>query len=158
MISYKITTAVIGTVIFLIILLLVRRGKLQEKYALTWFAIGLGVVVLGAFPVILDKVAKFTGVSYAPALLFAIAVGVLLIQSLYLFIFASQNEVRIKELLQNVAVLNKLVEELRKPADLRAEPTEHIHTAVPDLKNGRMTSDDDSPQKSEAPVESNTSS
>jgi len=113
MISYKITTGIHGAVIFLIILLLVRRGRLQEKYALTWFAIGIVVVVLGVFPVILDKIAKFTGVSYAPALLFVIAVGVLLIQNLYLFIFASQNEVRIKELLQEVAVLNKLVAELR---------------------------------------------
>ncbi len=114
MISYKITTSILGIAIFLTILLLVRRGKLQEKYALTWFAIGIVVVVLGVFPLILDKIAKVTGVTYAPALLFVIAVGVLLIQNLYLFIFASQNEVRIKELLQEVAVLNKLVKELRE--------------------------------------------
>lgn len=128
MISYKITTGILGAVIFLIILLLVRRGKLQEKYALTWFAIGIVVVVLGVFPVILDKIAKFTGVSYAPALLFVIAVGVLLIQNLYLFIFASQNEVRIKELLQEVAVLNKLVAELREEATLFEESTDGKHS------------------------------
>lgn len=114
MISYKITTAIIGAVTFLIILLLVRRGKLQEKHSLTWFGIGIVVVLLGAFPAILDKIAKMTGVTYPPALLFAIAVGVLLIQNLYLFIFASQNEVRIKALLQDVAVLSRLVEELRQ--------------------------------------------
>jgi len=123
MISYKITTGILGAVIFLIILSLVRRGKLQEKYALTWFAIGIVVVVLGVFPVILDKIAKFTGVSYAPALLFVIAVGLLLIQNLYLFIFASQNEVRIKELLQEVAVLNKLVDELREEKMVSSKPT-----------------------------------
>ncbi|MBU0734085.1 MAG: DUF2304 domain-containing protein [Proteobacteria bacterium] len=113
MISYKLTTTFIGAIIFLIIFILVRRGKLQEKYALTWFAIGIIVVIVGFFPVIIDKIAWLTGVNYPPALLFAIAVGVLLIQNLYLFIFASQNEVRIKELLQQVVVLNKLVEELR---------------------------------------------
>ena len=124
MISYKITTGILGAVIFIIILSLVRKGKLQEKYALTWFAIGIVVVLLGIFPVILDKIAKFTGVSYAPALLFVIAVAVLLIQNLYLFIYASQNEVRIKALLQEVAVLNKLVAELREerisPSKLKA--------------------------------------
>jgi hypothetical protein len=124
MISYKITTGILGAVIFLIILLLVRRGKLQEKYALTWFAIGIVVVVMGAFPIILDKIAKLTGVTYAPALLFVIAVGVLLIQNLYLFIFASQNEVRIKELLQEVAVLKKLVAELREETTFHAKTTE----------------------------------
>ena len=143
MISYKITTAVIGAIIFLIILLLVRRGKLQEKYSLTWFAIGIVVVVLGAFPIILDKIAKFTGISYAPALLFMIAVGVLLIQNLYLFIFASQNEVRIKELLQDVAVLNKRVEELRKASGSKAES---------------MDSNHGNNQKPEVPVEFKTSS
>ena len=124
MISYKITTGILGAVIFIIILLLVRKGKLQEKYALTWFAIGIVVVLLGIFPVLLDKIAKFTGVSYAPALLFVIAVAVLLIQNLYLFIYASQNEVRIKALLQEVAVLNKLVAELQEkrisPSKLKA--------------------------------------
>ena len=118
MISYKITTGILGAVIFIIILSLVRKGRLQEKYALTWFAIGIVVVLLGIFPVILDKIAKFTGVSYAPALLFVIAVAVLLIQNLYLFIYASQNEVRIKALLQEVAVLNKLVAELREERTL----------------------------------------
>ena len=136
MISYKITTGILGAVIFLIILLLVRRGKLQEKYALTWFAIGIVVVVLGVFPVILDKIAKLTGVSYAPALLFVIAVGVLLIQNLYLFIFASQNEVRIKELLQDVAVLNKLVAELREETTFHAKSTEEKRSGGHNGLNG----------------------
>ena len=117
MISYKITTTVLGIIIFLIIFSLVRRGRLQEKYALTWFGIGILVVILGIFPGIIDKIAKITGVAYAPALLFVLAVGVLLIQNLYLFIFASQNEVRIKELMQQVAVLNKLVDELQHRND-----------------------------------------
>lgn len=120
MIPYKITTTVIGATIFLIIFMLVRRGKLQEKFALTWFAIGIIVVILGLFPVIIDKIAWVTGISYPPALLFAIGVGVLLIQNLYLFIFASQNEIRIKELLQQAAVLNKLVDDLRNTDDPKA--------------------------------------
>jgi len=147
MISYKITTGILGAVIFLIILLLVRRGKLQEKYALTWFAIGIVVVVLGVFPVILDKIAEFTGVSYAPALLFVIAVGVLLIQNLYLFIFASQNEVRIKELLQEVAVLNKLVAELREEMTFGAESTKEKRSGKHGGLNGTNDpmSDDQEP-------------
>ncbi|MDQ1334804.1 MAG: hypothetical protein QG552_1754 [Thermodesulfobacteriota bacterium] len=127
MIPYKITTTVIGAILFLIIFMLVRRGKLQEKFALTWFAIGIIVVILGLFPVIIDKIAWLTGITYPPALLFAIAVGVLLIQNLYLFIFTSQNEVRIKELLQQVAVLNKLVEDLRNTDAQKPDDTDTAH-------------------------------
>jgi hypothetical protein len=127
MIPYKITTTIIGAIVFLIIFRLVRRGKLQEKFALTWFAIGIIVVILGLFPVIIDKIAWLTGISYPPALLFAIGVGVLLIQNLYLFIFASQNEVRIKELLQQVAVLNKLVDDLRTSNAQKPDGTNTTH-------------------------------
>ena len=121
MISYKITTTFIGVILFLIIFFLVRRGKLQEKYSLTWFAIGIIVVILGVFPSIIDSIAKLTGINYPPALFFMIAVAVLLIQNLYLFIFASQNEVRIKKLMQQVAVLDKLVEEVQRGPDKRTE-------------------------------------
>jgi len=137
MIPYKVTTTIIGVIIFLIIFMLVRRGKLQEKFALAWFAIGISVVILGLFPVIIDKVAWLTGITYPPALLFAIAVGVLLIQNLYLFIFASQNEVRIKELLQQAAVLNKLVEELRctdKSRPDRTAGTDESHPQITPMK------------------------
>lgn len=123
MIPYKITTTIIGAVIFLIILTLVRRGKLQEKFALTWFAIGIIVVFLGLFPVIIDKIARIIGITYPPALLFAMAVGVLLIQNLYLFIFSSQNEVRIKELIQQVALLNKLMDDMGTKDNPNPAPT-----------------------------------
>jgi len=131
MIPYKITTTIIGAVVFLIIFMLVRRGKLQEKFALTWFAIGMSVVILGLFPVIIDRIAWFTGITYPPALLFAIAVGVLLIQNLYLFIFASRNEVRTKELLQQVAVLNKLVDDLRTRDNPKPDHTTRTDSSPP---------------------------
>jgi len=91
MISYRITTTIIGAILFSIIFALVRRGKLQEKYALAWFAIGIITVILGLFPIIIDSIARLTGITYPPALLFALAAGVLLIQNLYLFIYSSQN-------------------------------------------------------------------
>ncbi|MCF8146864.1 MAG: DUF2304 domain-containing protein [Deltaproteobacteria bacterium] len=131
MIPYKITTTIIGAIIFLIIFMLVRRGKLQEKYALAWFAIGISVVVLGLFPVIIDRIAWVTGITYPPALLFAIAVGVLLIQNLYLFILTSQNDVRIKELLQQVAVLNKLVDDLRTRDNPNPDHTTRTDSSPP---------------------------
>jgi len=123
MISYRITTTIIGAILFSIIFALVRRGKLQEKYALAWFAIGIITVILGLFPIIIDSIARLTGITYPPALLFALAAGVLLIQNLYLFIYSSQNEVRIKELLQQVAVLNKLVDDLRAADAQKSDDT-----------------------------------
>ena len=120
MIPYKITSAVLGVILFLIIFLLVRRGRLQEKYSLIWFFIGIVIVFLGLFPGIIDFLASLTGISYAPTLLLVIAVAILLIQNLYLTISSSQNEIRLKELSQQTAVLNKLIEEMKD--DICSEP------------------------------------
>jgi hypothetical protein len=111
MISYRITSAIIGLALFIIIYRLVRRGKLQEKYSVIWFIVGFVIFILGLFPFILDALARLTGITYAPTLLFVIAVGVLLIQNLHLTIAVSKNEIRLKELSQRVAVLQKLFEE-----------------------------------------------
>lgn len=119
MISYRTTTTLLGLILCAIIFALVRRGKLQEKYSLAWFGVGLLVVILGAFPRIVDAVAAWLGVTYPPALLFVIAIGILLVQCLFLFAKVSENEARIRELIQQTAVLNRLVEELmdRKEPD-----------------------------------------
>jgi len=113
MIPYRITSAVLGLILFLIIFLLVRRGRLQEKHSLIWFFIGIAIVLLGLFPGIVDLLAGLTGISYAPTLLLVIAVGILLIQNLYLSIASSQNEIKLKELSQQSAVVTRLIEELK---------------------------------------------
>jgi hypothetical protein len=120
MIPYKITSAVLGVILFLIIFMLVRRGRLQEKHSLIWFFIGIVIVFLGLFPGSIDLLAGLTGISYAPTLLLVIAVGILLIQNVYLTIASSQNEIRLKELSQQTAVLTKLIEELKD--EISSEP------------------------------------
>lgn len=115
MISYRITSIILAVAIFLTIFTLVRRGKLQEKFSLLWFGMGILILIVAVFPEILDRVAVLLGVHYSPTLLFVVAIGVLLVQNLHLSITASHNEARIKELLQQVTVLTKLVEELQPP-------------------------------------------
>ena len=79
-------------------------------------------MVLGIFPGIIDQIAVVTGIDYAPTLLLVLAVAILLIQNLYLFTFFSQNEIRLKELSQQIAVLNKLIEQIED--DAVTEPKE----------------------------------
>ena len=120
MISYRITSAILGLALFIIIYKLVRQGKLQEKYSLIWFLIGFIISILGLFPFLLDAAARLTGITYAPTLLFVIAVGILLIQNLHLTIAVSKNEIRLKELSQRLAVLQKMFEE----SDNETAPTD----------------------------------
>src|SRR5262249_11173509 len=49
------------------VLHLVRSGRLRAKYALLWSTVGAGLVVLAAFPGLLDKASSAVGIYYPPA-------------------------------------------------------------------------------------------
>jgi len=110
-VSYQTSSFVIAFVFFILILRLIRKGRLHEKYSLGWFLIGLGILFFGALPRIIDRVAAYLGVHYPPILLVYVGMGLLFVQQLHLFICMSKNETRIKELAQEVAILTKLLEE-----------------------------------------------
>jgi len=121
MISYRIVTTALGLILFALIFLLVRKGRLQEKFAVMWFLIGLLIALLGIFPTLVDRVGRVLGIGYPPVLLLVMGAGILLLQNLHLFICASRNEARLRELSQEVAVLRRLAEESRQSKEGREE-------------------------------------
>lgn len=110
-VSYRTSSLIIGFFFFLIIVKLIRGGRLHEKYSFGWFVIGLGILTFGTFPHLVDRVGRYLGIHYPPILLVYLGMGLLFVQELYLFIYTSKNEARIKKLAQEVAILNKLIEE-----------------------------------------------
>lgn len=110
-VSYKTSSLLIALFFFLVIVKLIRKGRLHEKYSLMWLVIGLGILAVGAFPQLIDRVAVYLGVGYAPILLVYVGMGLLFVQQLHIFINTSKNETRIKELAQELAVLQTLLEE-----------------------------------------------
>ncbi|NCO60411.1 DUF2304 domain-containing protein [bacterium] len=121
MISYRITSIFVGAILFLIIIRLVRKGKLQERHSILWFVMAVMIMVLAFFPQILDKTAGIFGIHYAPNLLLTLGLGILLVQNLYLFLYSSRHEARIRELAQQVALLKNLLEEIRD--EIRKPPS-----------------------------------
>ncbi|MEM9532773.1 MAG: DUF2304 domain-containing protein [Pseudomonadota bacterium] len=105
MMSYQITTAIIGFILAGSILYLVRRDHLHGSYALWWLGVAGFAIVLGAFPRVIDAVAYYTGISYPPNLLFALVIGMLLIKMLRSDIESSRHERRIRRLGQKLAIL-----------------------------------------------------
>ncbi len=114
MISYKITSIFVGAILFLIIIRLVRKGRLQERHSILWFVMAIMIIILAFFPQLLDKTALLFGVHYAPNLLLTLGLGILLVQNLYLFLYSSRHEARIRELAQQVALLKSLIEETKE--------------------------------------------
>jgi hypothetical protein len=98
----------IGLIAFLVVLLRTRR--LREKYAIIWIVVGLGTLVLGAFPGTMGALAKAVGVQTPSNLLFAVALIILLLVCIQLSVEITSLEEETRTLVEEVAMLRFDVE------------------------------------------------
>jgi hypothetical protein len=79
-----VTTIIFGVLILGVIVELLRRRRLREKYAALWLFTGFVVVALALFPGGLNSVAVFVGVANGASLALFLAVVFLLIIAMHL--------------------------------------------------------------------------
>lgn len=109
---------------------LLRRRRLREKYALIWFLVALGAVLVAVFPEILYAVSDLLGVQVASNLLFFLASMLLLLVSIQFSYEIGRLEDRTRTLAEEVALLRLQLEEL-DPGDRASGPTSSPDRTVP---------------------------
>jgi hypothetical protein len=90
------------TVVFL--LALVRSRRLRAKYALLWLATSVVMVLLAAFPGLLDLFSQSVGVQYGPATLFSGALLLLLLVCMHFSWELSRLEEKTRSLAEELAL------------------------------------------------------
>ncbi|MDY0071437.1 MAG: DUF2304 domain-containing protein [Thauera sp.] len=104
MISFQFTTALLGLGLAALILMLVRRDHLQLRHGLFWIIVAILAAVLGAWPVLIDRLAALVGIAYPPALLLLIGLIVVLIKALQADIETTRIERQLRRLNQRLAI------------------------------------------------------
>ncbi len=122
MIRTHVIAAVGGLLVLIFMLELLRRRQLREKYAILWLAVSVVVVVLAAFPSLLNWVGRRLGISDPPNLLFFGAVIVLLLVTVHLSWEASRLEEETRTLAEEVAILRMQVEAMQEQRPAQATP------------------------------------
>lgn len=92
---------------------LLRSRRIRERYAVLWVTVGLLMLVLVAFPSLLDRLAHLVGIAVPSNLLFVLAIGMLLGVTLQLTLEVSRAEDRNRVLAENIAILNLEVRQLQ---------------------------------------------
>jgi hypothetical protein len=99
---YQILAIAGALVLFVLVVDFVRRGLLKEKYSVLWLASALAILVLALKKNLLDTIAGYLGVSYAPSLLFLVAflfvMLIILHFSVVISIFHDKNKVLTQEI------------------------------------------------------------
>lgn len=103
-------------VLVLIVSMLLRR-QLREKYATLWLVIGLALLILAIFPGLLLGLAGVLGVAVPSNLIFALAIMLLVGVTLHLSWELSQAEDEVRRVAEDVAILRADVDDLRAHAD-----------------------------------------
>ena len=106
--------AVAAVLTFVFVFALLRRGVLQEKYAVLWLLISGAVLVLAVIPGALLWVSDLIGVETPANLLFFVTVVVLVLVSVQLSYELSRHELRIRRVAEEVALLQRQIDDLQE--------------------------------------------
>lgn len=115
--------AIAGTVLlFVVVLELVRRRRLLERYALVWLGSAVVLLALAIWKGLLGSISSAVGIFYPPAALFVIAFGFILMLLLHFSTAVSRLTDQSKVLAQRLALLEQRQRELEKRLTDAGEP------------------------------------
>jgi hypothetical protein len=100
----RIIAAIIAIAFMGMILELIRRDKLQERYSIVWFVAGLAMLLGAAFPGLLTFAADLMGVRDTNVALFSIILLLLLGLALNFSVIMSRQAAQITRLAQERAI------------------------------------------------------
>ena len=104
---------------FFVVFRLLKQKRLMLKYALLWLVMGGVMFVLILFPRLLFHLTRVFGIVETMNGLFTFAIGFILILMMALTVIVSKQSERIKNLVQDNALLEKRIRSLEKHLQLK---------------------------------------
>ncbi|MDF2917826.1 DUF2304 domain-containing protein [Microbacterium sp. F1-18] len=111
-------------VVLAIIIGLLLKRQLREKYATLWLIIGLALLVISVFPGLLLQLTDVLGVEVPANLIFALSIVLLVGVALHLSWELSRAEDEIRRLAEESAILRTDLDELKARFDSGAAGSE----------------------------------
>lgn len=101
-------------IVLVIIISLLLRRQLREKYAILWLIIGVALLILAIFPQLLFWLSDLMGVAIPSNLIFALAIVLLVGVALHLSWELSLAEDEVRRVAEEVAILRADLDDLRR--------------------------------------------
>jgi hypothetical protein len=95
----------VSLAIFIIVIELIRRSHLKERYSLIWLAATIFLIVFSVWRNLLDFLALRIGIFYPPSFLFLLAIVFLVLLLLHFSIIVSDLSENNKRLAQELGIL-----------------------------------------------------
>ena len=99
---------IIGVLIALAIIVnMIRRKKLELRYALAWLFVGVGILILDCFPQLITWISNHLGIASPVNMLFFFGFCFSLVIIFVLTVAVSRMSIRMKQLAQEIALNQK---------------------------------------------------
>ena len=108
----KIISVIVSGVIFLMVIELIRRDHLKERYSLIWLAASAVLIVFSLSRPLLHSIAGFLGIYYPPSFLFLLAIAFLIALLLHFSTVISSLSEQNKRFSQEIGILKSRVDRL----------------------------------------------
>lgn len=100
------TISIIFSVTFLLIVIeLVRKNKIQERYSLLWIFMSIVLLILSISPIFINTLARWLGIVNPPSLLFLFGLVYLIIYNVHITTVVSKQSEKITRLSQELALM-----------------------------------------------------
>lgn len=119
--KFRLIMAAILLIGFVIIINMVRKKRLDLRYALIWLALIAMILVIVIVPGLLGVITHFLGIYDAMNMVFFMGFVFLIVVTFFLTAALSRNSNRIKALTQQVALLEKQVRDESVKVSLKDE-------------------------------------
>src|SRR5512137_1709737 len=113
-IEQRVTAIIISLSLLLVIVQVIRKRRLREEYALLWMAASLTILLLSVFGGLANLLASLFAVHYAPTLILVLGLIFALVVLLSQSVALSTQSDRVRDLAQQVALLDWRVRQLSK--------------------------------------------
>lgn len=104
-------------IVLTIIISLLLRRQLREKYATLWLLIGFTLLIISVFPGLLLGLTRLLGVEVPANLIFALAIVLLVGVTLHLSWELSKAEDEVRRVSEDLAILRADLDEVRQAMD-----------------------------------------
>lgn len=98
----------------LLVLNLIRKNKLNMKYALVWLLSGITMLIAVGIPNLLETIASWIGFELVSNMVFAVAIFILILVCISLTVIASSQSNRIRLLIQEISLLKREMENIHE--------------------------------------------
>jgi len=113
-VTLRITLCVAMIIYFVVILYFLKKRMLDLKYTLIWLAAGFVMALMVCFPMLLVWFRGLLGIQSNMNGLFLLAIGFCMLVLMTLTAIVSRASIKIRTLIQEIAMLEKRVRELEK--------------------------------------------